>query len=132
MQAKNPRAGRPRSPTVLPHLQVCNEASRILLFVLWGWVDPDEAVVAQDDGRPTWQVMEMRLLPLDQGWGHLHQDPLAQLMETERRQSCRAPGPELQRVSLHPSIQLFPDPNAVYKPLSTICWAEVQDGQKLM
>lgn len=30
------------------HLQVCDEAPCIVFFVLRGWVDPDEAVVAQD------------------------------------------------------------------------------------
>lgn len=38
-------------PTVtmaFTHLQVCNEAPCILFFVLRCWVDPDEAVVAQN------------------------------------------------------------------------------------
>lgn len=59
-----------------PHLQVCSEAPRILFFVARRRVDPDEAVGAQNHGRTTRQVMEVSLLPLHQGGGHLDQNPL--------------------------------------------------------
>lgn len=61
------------------HLQVGSEAPRALFFVLRRWVDPDEAIVPQNHGGPTGQVMEVSLLPLDQGWRNLDQHPLAEL-----------------------------------------------------
>lgn len=57
-------------------LQVCDETPCIVFFVLGGWVDPDEAIVAQDHWGTARQVMEVGLLPFHQGGGDLNQNAL--------------------------------------------------------
>lgn len=62
------------------HLQAGVEAPSLLLQLLRCRIQPHKAIIPEDDGRTTWQVVEMCFLPLDQGRRKLDQHSLTQLM----------------------------------------------------
>lgn len=66
------------------HLQVGSVASSLVILLLWGWVDPDEAIVAEDHGGTTGQVMEMSLLAFHKGGRDLNQHTLGKLESRPR------------------------------------------------
>lgn len=72
------------SPSLSPHLQVGGEAPSLFILLLWGWVDPDEAIVAKDDRCPTGQVVEVSLLAFHKGGRDLDEHTLAKLQGTPR------------------------------------------------
>lgn len=66
------------------HLQAGVEAPSLLFLLRRCGIEPHKAIIPQDNGRATWQIVEMCFLPLDQRWRELHEDALAQLMAEKR------------------------------------------------
>lgn len=67
------------------HLKVGVEAPRLLPLLFRCGIQPNKAVIPEDNGGTAWQVVEMRFLPLDQRRRKLHQHSLTQLMVKESR-----------------------------------------------
>lgn len=61
------------------HLQAGVEAPSLLFLLCRRGIQPHKAIIPQDNGCTTWQIVEMSFLPLDQRRRELHQDALAQL-----------------------------------------------------
>lgn len=83
------------------HLHASVEAPSLLFLLCRRGIEPHKAIIPQDNGRTTWQIVEMCFLPLDQGWRELHEDALAQLMDRKRSD-------EGQREGRHQTFGLFP------------------------
>ena len=64
------------------NLQAGVVAPGLLRLLSWRGVQPHEAVVPQDERGSAGEVVEVSLLPLDQGGRQLHQHTLAQLHST--------------------------------------------------
>lgn len=71
------------------HLQAGVEAPGLLLLLLRRGIQPHKAIIPQDDGGTTWQVVEVCFLPLDQRRRQLYQHPLAQLVKGNRNKLVR-------------------------------------------
>lgn len=74
------------------HLQAGVEAPSLLFLLCRRGIEPHKAIIPQDNGRTTWQIVEMCFLPLDQGWRELHEDALAQLMAGMRKHEGQREG----------------------------------------
>lgn len=62
------------------HLQAGVEAPSLLFLLRRRGIQPHKAIIPENNGCTTWQIVEMCFLPLDQRWRELHEYTLAQLM----------------------------------------------------
>lgn len=74
------------------HLQAGVEAPSLLFLLCRCGIEPHKAIIPQDNGRTTWQIVEMCFLPLDQGWRELHEDALSQLTARKRKHEAQREG----------------------------------------
>lgn len=65
---------------IFPHLQAGVEAPSFLLLLFRRGIQPHKAIIPEDDGCTTWQVVKMCFLPLDQRRRKLYQHSLTQLI----------------------------------------------------